>query len=221
MSVVAATVVPRFREAVSGRAALPVRPVKRVEIASWTGPLDLLADHDVLAVADCQNLNMGARDLGLRVRWDRLGQVLRWTSRSAALHAFVAEPTGATAQSSRLAEWGWMPHGKTARFVETWRGRERRSNADNVITFMAGVLASRSRASLLLVLSGDADLVEGLAEGAALLPKTRKIATLSLAGSTGYRLNAATSEFVTANLELGMDCLEHRVFHHQFYSKGG
>jgi hypothetical protein len=108
-----------------------------------------------------------------------------------------------------------MPHGKTARFVETRRGRERRSNADNVLTFMAGVLASRSRASLLLVLSGDADLVEGLAEGAALLPKTRKIATLSLAGSTGYRLNAATSEFVTANLELGMDCLERRVFHHQ------
>lgn len=215
MSVATATIVRRFREAARDPVALPMRSVKQVEIAGWTGPLDLLADHEVLAVADCQNLNMGARDLGLRVRWDRLGEVLRRASRSAALHAFVAEPAGATTQSSSFAEWGWMPHGKTARFVETWRGRERRSNTDNVITFMAGVLASRSRASLLLVLSGDADLVEGLAEGAAMLPKTRKIATLSLAGSTGYRLNAATSEFVTANLELGMDCLERRVFQHQ------
>ena len=184
------------------------RPRAAVEVAAATGPLRVLAGHDVLVIADCQNLDMGARNLGFAVDWKRLGRRMAWAARSTARHAFIAEPAGSTRQAEYLARSGWTPHSKVSRTVRSWRGVVSNKNTDHLIAFFAGVLASGSHATLVLVASGDGDLVEDLSEALGMLPPPRPIATLSLAGSTSRRLDARHSCFVIENIELGIDCLK-------------
>ncbi|HID30303.1 MAG TPA: hypothetical protein EYP19_09900 [Desulfobacterales bacterium] len=68
---------------------------------------------------------------------------------------------------------------------------------------------SRTRADVVVLASGDGDLVEEIAIGIRGLKKERSIVTMSLAGSTAQRLNAETSELIAANIEIGKDCLRH------------
>lgn len=182
-----------------------------VEVAAKTGPLAVLSGERVLAVADAQNLDHGARDLGLRIRWGALGRKLEGAAEKIQRHVVFAEPEGAQGRTQFFAERGWVPHVKRPRWVRSCRGRERISNADGLLLFMTGALLVPSGATLILVCSGDGALVEEVAEAVQQCGPGRRIATLSLAGSTSARLNAACSAFVVANLELGMDCMEERA----------
>lgn len=188
----------------------PRRMPSALQVARDTGPLGFLASHHALVIADCQNINMGGRDLGFDVDWRCIAARLDAATRSASMHAFISQPAGNTRQSDYYERSGWIPHAKVARSVHSSHGPVRKLNTDHLIAFFAGLLASRSRASLVIVASGDGDLVEDIAEALSLLRRPRPLATLSLAGSTNQRLNARQSSFVHENIELGMDCLNRR-----------
>jgi hypothetical protein len=81
------------------------------------------------------------------------------------------------------------------------------ANADNLILFTSGILASHSQADVIVVGSGDGNLVCDLATALRQLPKRRQVMTLSLAGSTSYRLDATRNPAIMANIEIGRDCL--------------
>jgi hypothetical protein len=178
-----------------------------VKVAPRTGRLACLAGQHVLVIADCQNLDMGAANLDLSVDWKRLGQTLANVACSISRHAFICEPAGRTRQHDYFARSGWTPHSKLSRNVRSRNKVVGNKNTDHLMAFFAGVLVSRSQATLVLIASGDGDLVEDLSEAIGMLPSPRPVATLSIAGSTSHRLDARHSRFVIDNVELGRDCL--------------
>ncbi len=178
-----------------------------IDVAMETGPLELLAGERVLAVADAQNLNMGARDLGRKVSWKALGTILDRAAARIERHVVLSAPQGEDRRTQYFAERGWTAHVKQSRMVRNHKGWQRISNADGLLLFVTGMLAANSDASLVLVCSGDGELVEEVAEALYLQGLPLRVATLSLAGSTSARLDAACSSLVAMNLELGADCL--------------
>jgi hypothetical protein len=108
-----------------------------------------------------------------------------------------------------FAERDWIPHATQIRTVSTQKGLKRKGNADFLMSFLAGVLVSRSSADVVVLASGDGDLVEEIAIGIRSLLKERSIVTMSLAGSTAGRLNAEKNALISANIEIGRDCLRH------------
>lgn len=180
-----------------------------VEVAETTGPLSPLLGKRVVVVADAQNLDRGARDLGFKMSWALLGEKIDAAAKSACRHVILSQHPGDERRMNYFCERGWIPYATQIRTVSTKNGLERKSNADFLMSFLAGVLVSRTRADVVVLASGDGDLVEEIAIGIRGLKKERSIVTMSLAGSTAQRLNAETSELIAANIEIGKDCLRH------------
>lgn len=170
-----------------------------------TGPLDGLARRKVLALFDVQNFIYSARNLGYAVSFGRLAEKLRAAASRVALHAFYAE---AEADQSYFAERGYRTHQNQVEVVRSFQGAHQQSNSDNFLLFGAGMLISRSDADVVLIGSGDGTLADELAKCIAALPSTRRVATLSLAGSTSTRLDATRNPYIKTNIELGLDCLQ-------------
>ena len=143
-----------------------------------TGPLELLAGERVLAVADAQNLNMGARDLGRKVSWKALGTILDRAAARIERHVVLSAPQGEDRRTQYFAERGWTAHVKQSRMVRNHKGWQRISNADGLLLFVTGMLAANSDASLVLVCSGDGELVEEVAEALYLQGLPLRVATL-------------------------------------------
>lgn len=177
------------------------------EIAAVTAPLDALVDRDVLILADDENLRYGARDLGYQLSLSRLAQCLKRHAWRCVLHAFFSREPGDESRCQYLRERGWIPHPRDIETVQTHRGIECLANSDNDLLFAAGNLASRGTADVVVLASGDGSLVCDLARNLRQLPRARTILTLSLAGSTSYRLDAARNPHIDANVEIGLDCL--------------
>ena len=182
-----------------------VRPT--VEVAQTTGPLDVITDGSLIVIADAQNLDQGAKELGFKLSWANLGTVLDGASHKASRHAIIGKRPGDDRRWDYLTRRGWRPHATEVRQVQTHKGWERKGNVDFLMAFLAGVIVSRSPADVVVIASGDGDLVEEMAFGIRSLHKDRRIVTLSLAGSTAFRLNARTSKLIDANIEIGLDCL--------------
>jgi hypothetical protein len=178
-----------------------------VDVAPRTGPLDVLEGRNVLVIADAQNLDLGARDLGFKVSWGGLGRGLDVVADSIARHVVLAEPPGGGRRSQYFAARGWQPHCKHPHMVRTRHGMVPSSNADHTFAFAAGRLVITSTATVIVLCSGDGELVEDVAQAIQTLPSDRKLVTLSLAGSTAGRLNCSSSPHISANIELGLDCL--------------
>jgi hypothetical protein len=176
-------------------------------IAAVTGPLDALLNHNVLVLADEENLRYGARDLGYELSMQRLGQRVQQHAGHCALHAFLSRPPGDDRRCQYLRECGWIPHPRDIETVQTRRGTQHLANSDNDLLFAAGNLASRGRADVVILASGDGTLVCDLARNLRQLPRARVILTLSLAGSTSFRLDAARNPNIDGNIEIGLDCL--------------
>jgi hypothetical protein len=183
---------------------LPATP--RVDVASATGPLDVLHNQRVLVLADVENLRYSARDLGARLSYRRLGDRLCLSADSCCLHAFFSRSPGDDKPVQYFFERGWIPHPRDIETVRTFRGKERLANSDNLLLFYAGVLVSRSSADVVVLASGDGSLVCDLTRCLRNLPRPRGIATLSVAGSTSWRLNATQNPDIMANIEIGRDC---------------
>jgi NYN domain len=176
-------------------------------IAAVTGPLDALVNGNVLVLADDENLRYSARDLGYRLSMRRLGQSLQRQACRCALHAYFSREPGDEHRCRYLLERGWIPHPRDIETVQTHRGTKRLANSDNDLLFAAGNLASRGTADVVVLASGDGTLVCDLARNLRQLPQARTILTLSLAGSTSYRLDAARNSHIDGNIEIGLDCL--------------
>jgi len=197
----------RNRRWIQVRQRREVRIPATIEVAKETGPLSAIFGKRVVVVADAQNLDRGARDLGAKMSWALLGEVLDAAAASASRHAILSAHPGDERRMNYFVERGWIPHATTRRTVRTHKGLERKGNADFLLAFLAGVVVSRASADVVLVASGDGDLVEEVAIGIRSLQKERSIVTMSLAGSTAGRLNAEKNELITANIEIGKDCL--------------
>jgi len=178
-----------------------------IEVAEETGPLSAIMGKRVIVVADAQNIDCGAHDLGFKMSWALLGEKIDAAAASASRHVILSQHPGDERRMNYLAERGWIPHATRIRTVSTRNGLERKGNADLRLAFLAGVVVSRAPADVVLLASGDGDLVEEVAMGIHSLRKERSIVTVSLAGSTAGRLNAEKNTLITANIEIGKDCL--------------
>jgi hypothetical protein len=185
--------------------ALPVP-----EIAAITGPLDSLVDRNVLVLADDENLYYGARDLGYRLSFSRLRECLQRRACRCYFHAFFSREPGDESRCRHLRERGWIPHPRDIETVQTHRGTERLANCDNDFLFAAGKLASRGNGDVIVLASGDGNLICDVARNLRQIPRARTIVTLSLAGSTSYRLDAVCNPHIDGNIEIGLDCLQER-----------
>ncbi len=108
---------------------------------------------------------------------------------------------------------GWAVHTRDIETINSHTGVRVRSNADPLILFLAGAIASQSPAGVVVIGSGDGDLGTDLAQAIHRLPKKRHVVTMSLAGSTSQRLNAKVNPAIAENIELGLDML------HPMYSR--
>ncbi|QOJ04347.1 MAG: hypothetical protein HRU71_12990 [Planctomycetia bacterium] len=189
----------------AGREGGWARPPRQVP--TQTGPLEPLVGQRILAILDCENLSYGSRDLGFHFAYDRLAALLRNVARTCALHAFFSREPGDAAATRFVARCGWVAHPYDIQTVRSYRGTERLANSDGLILFTSGLLASHSDADVVVLASGDGALVSDLARFLRSLPKPRRIVTLSLAGSTSWRLDARRNPAITANIEIGRDCL--------------
>jgi hypothetical protein len=150
---------------------------------------------------------LGARDLGFRLSWRRLGAILDAASLQMQKHVIYASRAPNARWAAYFARRDWIPHQRIARFVHTQSGLERRANTDHHIALISGAMLIRSTAPVIVIASGDGDLVEDIVEASRMASLTRRFVTLSLAGSTNRRLNAAVSSFISANIEIGRDSL--------------
>ena len=180
---------------------------KQVAIARYTGPLKPMRGQRILALVDDENLMLSARDRGYRLSYDTLGSLIQQTSKTCALHTIFSCKRGEERRSAYFARRGWVVHTRDIQVVQTPQGKKRLANADSRILFLAGHLVSRSNADVILIGSGDGDLVCELAMAVAELPKPRVVMTMSLAGSTSYRLDATRNPYIAHNIEIGLDCL--------------
>ena len=178
-----------------------------LEMSVKTGPMEVIRKKRVLAVADAQNLDQGARNLGFKISWSKLANMLDSTASRCSRHAVFSQRPMDDRKTRYFAARGWEPHSKRIHSVHTRKGRERSSNADFLLAFTTCELLSSDKWSVVVFLSGDGELVEDLAEAVLNRRSDIKIATMSLPGSTAWRLNAEFSEFISSNIEIGMDCL--------------
>lgn len=186
-------------------------PTRRgAKVALNSGPFSALARQSVLVLADGENLRYGARDLGYQLSFSRLGERLQDYCYGCELHVFFSREPGDERHCEYLRGCGWNPHPRDIETVGTHRGIRRLANSDNDLLFAAGILAERSQAEVIVLASGDGTLVCDLSRNLRQLPGIYTILTLSLAGSTSYRLNAAHNRNIDGNIEIGLDCLERR-----------
>lgn len=179
-----------------------------IDIARHTGPIGaVVRGHTVLMIIDEQNLSHCARDLGFDVDYERLGVLFGQRASTCQCHAVFSVASGDRERRAYFAQSGWTTHVRDVQIVKQGNERVRITDADPYIIFTAGLLVSRSPASTIILGSGDGHLVSEIAAAIGTLPKPRKVCTLSLAGSTSYRLKADQNQYIAGNIELGLDCL--------------
>ncbi len=176
-------------------------------VAQRTGPFACLHGKQVLFVADAQNLELGAKDLGYKLNWWALQYRLASASGTAWFHVVFARRQGDATRSDWFADQGWTPTAKTRRWILRRGVKRLDANADNLVAFQAGALVSRLSAGVVVIGTGDGQLAEDVAEALRILDSRCQVATMSLAGSTAARLDWRRSNLIGANIEIGTDCL--------------
>ncbi len=191
-----------------GKPIKNVVPRQGVHIIEKTGPMELFIGKKVIIIDDLENTTHSAKDIGFKFSYQKFGQMIRTFARSCAMHSFfTCENPKKDRRSTYLINRGWTPHPIKIEY----HGRRRYSNADNTILCYAGHLIGRSNADVVGIISGDGALGNDIARFVSELPKNRNVLTISMAGSTSYRLNAINNRYITENVEIGLDCL--RPFH--------
>lgn len=173
-----------------------------------TGPLNLLSGYSIIVLADVENLSYSAKNLGYQVLYKKLATKISEVSSSSKLHAFFSADHNEDELARLFLETGWIPHIHHIEIVQTYKGTERLANSDNLILFRAGQIAANENAEIFILASGDGKLVSDLAKFLTSLPSRPRVLTLSLPGSTSFRLNADANQHICSNLEIGLDCLK-------------
>lgn len=191
-----------------GRNSKYQRNRRSFDVADTTGPLTEISNKNVLVLVDVENLSHSATDLGYSLCYRTLGCLIRARSMTADLRAFFSRNKGDDTMTGRFINDGWHPHPRDIQTATTVRGTERFANSDHNIAFGAGLLATQHRYDAIIIGTGDGALGCDLAtairqhRGEAVLNLT-----LSLVGSTSWRLNAETNDHLDGNIEVGQDCL--------------
>ncbi len=180
--------------------------------APQTGPLELLAGHQVVVLCDVENLSYGAKSSGYNVSYRQLGQQLTEASASCELHAFFSCDPNEAEKAQYFWQRGWTPHVQWIETIPTYTGWRQRSNSDNLILLWAGWLAAQKKAEMYVLASGDGTLVCDIANFLVFKLPLCKVVTLSLPGSTSLRLRAEANPAISANLVLGEDVLRPRWY---------
>ncbi len=179
----------------------------QIEIADITGPIEAVERRSTLLLADVENLTYSARNLGFKISYRLLADKLNQVADYCKLHAFFSRRAGDERWSSYFTARGWVPHTNDIEIVQTYNGVKRLANSDNLMLFSAGLLISRSSADVVIIASGDGSMVCDIAKSLAALPRQREVITMSLAGSTSWRLDASKNKYIAHNIEIGRDCL--------------
>jgi hypothetical protein len=169
-----------------------------------TGPLTGLQGRSALAIFDVENLTISARKLGFELDYPALARRMAISSRAVQLHAALSVEPGDTVDSAHMLESGFTVH---TRVIERLRDGSKAANSDNVFAFQAGLLVSRSRADVVILGSGDGQLICDLANSIRNLPTPRSVWTLSIPGATSTRLDCRRNRSIETNVEVGLDVL--------------
>lgn len=186
-----------------------------------TGPVELLKAKKLLLIDDLENTTHSAKDLGFKFSYRKFAKLINSITDTCKMHSFfTCDNPEKNNRASYLEQRGWKPHPINIEY----HGKKRFANSDNIILCYAGHLIGRSDADIIGIISGDGALANDIARFVSDLPKKRDVFTISLAGSTSYRLNAAKNRYITANIEIGLDCLRRmngkkrmRRFRRRFY----
>jgi len=190
-------------------ATLPGERKASAHVASKTGPLKALAKKHVLLLADVENLSISAGDLGRSLCFMSLDRLLRGHAEDVSCHAFFSRKPNDNHLIDSFAAIGWRPHPRDILIARTARGVEKFANSDHMICFGAGMLVAQKPYDTVVIATGDGalgcDLAKAIRQHGS--PGV-SVVTMSLAGSTSYRLNAATNSDFDVNIEIGADCLK-------------
>lgn len=176
-------------------------------LSSKTGPCSLIRGKDVLVLTDNQNLDMTAKQLGYKMSWRKFSSLLDNVCQTVSKHSILAQRPDDNNRIDYLTDRDWIPHATLFRTVHTQHGRKRKGNADMLMSFWGGLLVSRSQADVVVIGSGDGDLVQEMAIGIRSLPTPRTIITTGFKSSTANRLYASNSDLIDGNIFIGSDCL--------------
>lgn len=187
-------------------------------VAAKTGPLEMLAAKHVLLLADVENLAISATDLGRSLCFASLDRLLRQHAGDVSCHAFFSRKADDRKLVHAFTAIGWRAHPRDIQIARTARGIETFANSDHMICFGAGMLVSQKPYDVVVVATGDGalgcDLARAIQQHGA---PGAEVVTMSLAGSTSYRLNAATNADLDGNIEIGADCLKASVSGSRWY----
>lgn len=193
---------PKWR----GRSFVPEPQLRNhsLTLAKTTGPLTGLIGRNALALLDIENLTIAAREIGYELNYAELGRQLSTNVRTIQLHAALSVDEGDSVDSAHMNEAGFNVH---TRVIGRLSDGSKSANADNVFAFQAGLLVSRTRADVVILGSGDGQLVCDVASAIRDLPTRRLVYTLSIPGATSGRLDSRRNSSIDTNLEVGLDVL--------------
>lgn len=159
-----------------------------------------LAGHDVLVIADVENLSYGLHTKKLDLDYRNLLYEMRLYARKVRAHAFATvNPLEIRQAVAKCRSAKWIPHFQKVEVVKTCRGMERRSNADNAILIHAGVLAEKLRPSCIVLGTGDGNLGCDLAAYFKAEYPYCQLLTFSISGCTSARLRAESNPHIDGN----------------------
>jgi hypothetical protein len=179
----------------------------RVEIALTTGPftgIDLAAP--TLVMADAENLVFGARDLGRKINFNALADLLRAAFPRVELHACYSAPAAGGHICCDLVGAGWTLHRRL--IIENAFIKRSGANADVSLAFHTAALIGKLRPHNFVLASGDGMLGLDIARAIrAQFLDCHSVATASLAGSTSHLIDARVERVISQNIEIGRDVM--------------
>jgi hypothetical protein len=187
----------------------PGRHKQSASVPARTGPLGLLTGKNALLLADVENLSISASDLGKALCYASLDQRLRQCAGHVSCHAFFSRKADDRKLVDAFEAIGWRAHPRDIQVARTARGVEKFANSDHMICFGAGMLVVNETYDVVVVATGDGALGCDLAKAIRQHGSPEgTVVTMSLAGSTSNRLNAAINPDFEGNIEIGADCLK-------------
>jgi hypothetical protein len=187
--------------------AVALRESSQIILEPKTGPLEAIKDEKTLILLDCENLSISAEKLCRRFSYKKLSYILHSVTSEIKIHAFFSRRPQDERRVKYFIARDFIPHPREIVSVQNGTTTKRFANSDFSIAFHSGLLVSRSSAKTVILGSGDGELVSEIASFLTELPSKRRIFTLSLPGSTSWRLKADKNSNIEDNIEVGEDIL--------------
>lgn len=163
-----------------------------------------------LVVCDAENLSYSLHNRGLDVDYAQLSaRVLAQCGTGSELHAFATLEEGPQSLCAEryFEDSGWTAHVQPIERVKGVDGVRKRANSDNLMLLVAGLRLGALKPEVVLVLSGDGDLVLDIARFTKVVLPQCEVLTLSVPGATSRRLQQGQTSLIAHSAFLGRDVL--------------